>query len=97
MFPLICPMCGGQMRIIAFTTFTTFTTFSADIHKILEHIGVDPGADGAQILGDSDCHFRKTPVFQDGLGCDTWPHAVGCPIRHTGVPEIVSRPKDQPG
>jgi len=25
MFPLICPMCGGQMRIIA------FITFSADI------------------------------------------------------------------
>jgi len=35
-FPLICPMCGGQMRIIA------FITFSADIHKILDHIGVDP-------------------------------------------------------
>ena len=28
-------MCGDQMRIIA------FITFSADIHKILEHIGVD--------------------------------------------------------
>ncbi len=40
-FPLICPMCGGQMRII---TFITFITFSADIHKILEHIGVDPEA-----------------------------------------------------
>ncbi|MCW2313547.1 hypothetical protein M2244_003300 [Rhodoferax antarcticus] len=38
MFPLLCPMCGGQMRIIA------FITFSADIHKILEHIGVDPEA-----------------------------------------------------
>ncbi len=34
-FPLICPHCGGPMRIIA------FITFSADIHKILEHIGVD--------------------------------------------------------
>jgi len=31
-------MCGGQMRIIA------FITFSADIHKILDHIGVDPEA-----------------------------------------------------
>ena len=31
-------MCGGQMRIIA------FITFSADIQKILEHIGVDPEA-----------------------------------------------------
>ena len=38
MFPLLCPMCGGQMRIIA------FITFSADIHKILEHIGVDSEA-----------------------------------------------------
>ena len=34
-FPLICPQCGGPMRIIA------FITFSAEIHKILEHIGVD--------------------------------------------------------
>ncbi len=34
-FPLICPHCFGPMRIIA------FITFSADIHKILEHIGVD--------------------------------------------------------
>ncbi len=37
-FPLICPHCGGTMRIIA------FITFSADIHKILEHIGVDSEA-----------------------------------------------------
>jgi hypothetical protein len=37
-FPLICPNCGGQMRIIA------FITFSADIHKILDHIGVQPEA-----------------------------------------------------
>ncbi len=38
MFPLICPHCFGPMRIIA------FITFSADIHKILEHIGVAPEA-----------------------------------------------------
>ena len=37
-FPLICPHCGGTMRIIA------FITFGADIHKILEHIGVDSEA-----------------------------------------------------
>jgi len=37
-FPLICPHCGGQMRRIA------FITFSADSHKILDHIGVDPEA-----------------------------------------------------
>jgi hypothetical protein len=34
-FPLVCPICGGQMRIIA------FITYSADIRQILEHIGVD--------------------------------------------------------
>ena len=34
-FPLLCPICGGQMRIIA------FITHSADIRQILDHIGVD--------------------------------------------------------
>ena len=31
-FPLLCPLCSGQMRIIA------FVTHSADIRHILEHI-----------------------------------------------------------
>ena len=34
-FPLLCPMCGGQMRLIAFITEGT------QISKILDHIGVD--------------------------------------------------------
>ena len=34
-FPLLCPMCGGQMRLIAFVTEGT------QIRKILDHIGVD--------------------------------------------------------
>ena len=34
-FPLLCPLCGGQMRIIA------FITHRADIRKILDHIGVE--------------------------------------------------------
>jgi hypothetical protein len=34
-FPLVCPMCAGQMRIIA------FITHSADIRRILDHIGVE--------------------------------------------------------
>ena len=34
-FPLLCPLCGGQMRIIA------FITHRADIGQILEHIGVE--------------------------------------------------------
>ena len=33
-FPLLCPLCGGQMRIIAFITLT------ADLSPILGHIGV---------------------------------------------------------
>ena len=33
--PLLCPLCGGQMRIIA------FITYSADICQILDHIGAD--------------------------------------------------------
>lgn len=33
--PLLCPMCGGQMRLIAFITEDT------RIRKILDHIGVD--------------------------------------------------------
>ena len=34
-FPLLCPICGGQMRLIA------FITHSANIRQILDHIGVD--------------------------------------------------------
>ena len=34
-FPLLCPICGGQIRIIA------FGIFSANIKQILEHIKVD--------------------------------------------------------
>ena len=34
-FPLLCPLCGGQMRLIA------FITAGSQIRKILDHIGVD--------------------------------------------------------
>ena len=34
-FPLLCPICGGQMRLIAFVTERT------QIMRILNHIGVD--------------------------------------------------------
>ncbi len=34
-FPLLCPLCGGQMRLIAFITEGT------QARRILEHIGVD--------------------------------------------------------
>ena len=40
--PLLCPLCGGQMRIIA------FITHSADIRHILEHMtGAHRGTDKA--------------------------------------------------
>lgn len=34
-FPLQCPMCGGQMRMIVFVTDGT------QVKNILDHIGVD--------------------------------------------------------
>ena len=37
-FPLVCPLCGGNMRIIA------FITEGVQIRRILEHIGVDTQA-----------------------------------------------------
>ena len=37
-FPLLCPICGGRMRIIA------FITHSADIRQILHRIGVESEA-----------------------------------------------------
>ena len=35
-FLLLCPICGGQVSLIAFITEST------QIEKILDHIGVDP-------------------------------------------------------
>ena len=34
-FPLLCPKCGGQMRLIAFITEGT------QIRRVLDHIGVE--------------------------------------------------------
>jgi len=64
-FPLICPQCGGPMRIIA------FITFSADIHKILDHIGVDSQAPRitparGPPLWD-DCGTQETGEGQDAI------------------------------
>jgi hypothetical protein len=75
MFPLLCPLCGGQMRIIA------FITHSADIRHILEHIGVacEPphispargpplwercdalAGEGSQIVSEWDLAAQPTP------------------------------------
>ncbi len=37
-FPLLCPQCGGHMRLIA------FITSCEEVRKILEHNGVDATA-----------------------------------------------------
>ena len=77
-FPLLCPMCGGQMGIIA------FITHSPDIRQVLEHIGVEPepprfspargpplwqGCDaqlgeGAAVEPDWDLAAQATPDFK---------------------------------
>ena len=48
-----CPMCGGQMRLIA------FITHSADIRQILDHIGV-------QSEPPHICPARGPPLWDDG-------------------------------
>ena len=77
-FPLLCPLFGGQMRIIA------FITHSADIRHILEHIGVacEPpqnfpargpplwescdalAGEGSQIVSDWDLAAQPTPDYE---------------------------------
>jgi hypothetical protein len=81
-FPLLCPLCGGQMRIIA------FITHSADIRHILEHIGVacEPpqispargpplwescdalAGEGSQIGSDWDLAAQPTPDYEVDQG-----------------------------
>ena len=58
-FPLLCPKCGGQMRLIAFITEGTQTD------KILDHIGVDSKpphispARGPPLWDDCDAHVGE--------------------------------------
>ncbi len=52
-FPLLCPICGGQMRIIA------FIKHSADIRQILKHIG-------AQTKPPRITPARGPPLWDDG-------------------------------
>ena len=58
-FPLLCPLSGGQMRLIA------FITEGAQIRKILDHIGVDlepphiSPARGPPLWEDCDAHVGE--------------------------------------
>ena len=80
-FPLVCPICGGQMRIIA------FITHSADIRHILEHIGAETESpritpargpplwdgcdaqmgDGVELAPDWDEAAQEAPDFEADL------------------------------
>ena len=77
-FPLLCPICGGQMRIIA------FITHSAEIRHILDHIGADSepphiasargpplwdeldaqSGEGSQVEPDWDAAAQPAPDFE---------------------------------
>ena len=57
-FPLLCPMCGGQMRLIA------FITEGVQIRRILDHIGVD--SEPAHISP-----ARGPPLWDDGSDAQT--------------------------
>jgi len=83
-FPLLCPLCGGQMRIIA------FITHSADIRHILwvavggcARGGCAAHSLGASSLlgccGRSNCRFQRGQIAQKP--CHTWNHAFEFPIR----------------
>ncbi len=52
-FPLLCPKCGGQMRMIAFITAGT------QIRRILDHIGVDPVCD-TMLVENTPMHILRS-------------------------------------
>jgi len=70
-FPLLCPICGGQMRLISFITEGT------QIRKILDHIGED-SAPRTSVLHTG--HRCGTAVMRRRMtGCKAsrigiWPH-----------------------
>jgi len=81
-FPLLCPICGGQMRIIA------FITISADIHKILEHIGVDPEAPRI-------APARRPPLWDDCGAQETGEGAEALPDRDLAAQPAPDYSTDQ--
>ena len=81
-FSLLCPLCGGQMRLIA------FITEGRQIRKILDHIGVDSEppqispARGPPLWDDGDAQTDDgcalSPIGQPtGIGGATGPRLRG--------------------
>jgi hypothetical protein len=68
-FPLLCPICGGQMRLIAFITEGT------QIRKILDHIGVDSEPPHVSPA-------RGSPLWVD---CDAQVDDAGCKAIRIGI------------
>ena len=76
--PLLCPVCGGQMRVIA------FINYSADIRHLMAHIGAEteppriapargpllcngcgvPMGDGVEVEPDWDETAQPAPDFE---------------------------------
>ena len=67
-FPLLCPICGGHMRVIA------FFTHSADIRQILDHIGVESAPPKISPAREpplwEDCDAHQGEGTQIGPGSD---------------------------
>jgi hypothetical protein len=90
MIPLLCPLCGDQMRIIA------FITHSADIRQILDHLGVQAEppcispARGAPLWDD----HGDAQLGEGAQGEPDW-DLVGQPARDSGVGLRASQAQNQ--
>jgi hypothetical protein len=97
-FPLRCPLCAGQMRLIA------FITEGAQIRKILEHIGVDSQppriapARGPPMWEDCDAQTHDAVQIESdwGTGWDlaaqATPDQVAAQMRRSSVALRVAHP-----
>ena len=68
-FPLLCPKCGGQMRLIA------FITEAMQIRKILDHIGADsepPHIALARGSPDGETYVMESALLPDVSLVKAW-------------------------
>jgi hypothetical protein len=73
-FPLVCPLSGGQMHIIA------FTTHSADIRQIMDHIGID--SDLLHIAPARGRTLWDGVSAPEDVGVEAWPSGMSRHSRH---------------
>lgn len=90
-FPLLCPMCGGQMRIIA------FITEGAQIRRILDHIGVDSEppqispARGPPLWDDSDAQMDEGVEGEPNWDLSAQPAPDFGDSAYAGQSEVIER------